>query len=99
MNICEVSKAVGKEGTVLTAAIIPGRNFGKQCKMVTSHRKVITIREVTENMAGEITVIMAATTAAGHGGILREAIMEDIMAEDMVDMEDTADHLPGHSPS
>src|SRR5690606_380527 len=79
MSICGVSKVAGTEGMVLMAAIIPGKNFGKRCKMVMFRRKVITIREVTggtETMVGMITVIMAATTAAGHGGILLEAIME-----------------------
>ena len=67
-------------------------------------RRVITIREVTgdmETMAGTITVIMVDTTANGHGGIRRVVIMEDTeaMGEDMVVMENTADHLPGHSQS
>src|SRR5690606_12602580 len=97
MSICVVLKVVGTEGMVLTAAIIPGKNFGKRCKMVMFRQKVITIPEATggtETMVGVIMVIMADTMADGRAGILQAAIMEgmevmeDIMAEDMVVMEE-----------
>ncbi len=56
-----VLKADGMEDMALMEAIIPGKTFGKQCKMATSHRKVITIREVME-ATGVILVVTEVIT-------------------------------------
>src|SRR5690606_41456026 len=100
MSICAVSKVAGTEGMVLTAAIIPGKNFGKRCKMVMFRQKVITIREVMESMAaiGEILVVTEDSTTPSQSQ--REMLMED-MEEGMegIIMVGTVDSMVGRDTS